>query len=180
MKYIFDFDDVIFHTTKYRRERIFTLIEQAGISNEKIEEYYKIARLNCFSLKNMLDHFELPVSLYQKIISESKSFVNTEILKFILKLDKNDKYIVTYGDKKFNMEKLSHSGVFDLFLPQNIFIVQGSKKKIIESICVRHKKEKVIFIDDKEKEFIDLDLNKYPNLKTILYTGQKLDVQDDY
>ena len=172
MKYIFDFDDVIFHTTRHRKEHMFVLLEKAGIPLEKIEAYYKVARVNLFSLKKILEHFSVPPNLYGEIMNESKSYINKDIFEFIKKIDKKDKYIVTYGDAEFNKEKLIYSGAFELFNEQNIFIVQGSKKEIVESICTKHKDEEVIFIDDKEKEFADLDLQKYPNLKTVLYTGQ--------
>ena len=175
MKYIFDFDDVIFYTTRNRKEHMFRVVEEAGVPLVKIEEYYRVERVNLFSLKKMLQHFSLPEDLYQKIMSKSKKFVNTDVFEFIKKIDKDDKYLVTYGDSEFNMEKLVHSGVKDLFYPENIFIVQGSKKEVLENICANHKDEEVVFIDDKEKEFKDLDFQKSPNLKTILYTGQRLD-----
>jgi len=174
MKYIFDFDDVIFHTTKHRKEHMFKLIEEAGVSQKQIEKYYKIAREKCFSLTHMLENFSINKNLYEEIMSESKNFINKDIFEFIRKIGKNNCYIVTYGDAEFNKDKIVHSGAFDLFNPENVFIVQGSKNDILEKICAQYKNEEVYFIDDKQKHFDELDMKNCPNLKTILYTGQDL------
>lgn len=174
MKFIFDFDDVIFHTTRNRIEHIYSFLEKMDVPYNQITEYYKTARVNCFSLRHMLNHFSVKPELYEKIMEESKKFINHAVFEFIEKISKEDRFIVTYGDIEFNKDKIIYSGAFDLFKEENIFIVQGSKKDIVENICEKYKDEQVVFIDDKEKEFKDLDLVKFPNLKTILYTGQDL------
>ena len=104
----------------------------------------------------------------------SKNFSNEELFKIIRKIGKDNCYIITYGNKEFNLDKITRSGAGDLFHKRNVFIVSGSKKDIIEKICDKHKDEEVIFIDDKAYHFKDLDFKKYPNLRTILYTGQNL------
>lgn len=175
MKYIFDFDDVIFETTRHRKEHMFPLIEKAGIPLVEIEAYYKIARENCFSLKKLLSYFSLGGDLYEKIMAKSKNFINEKVVEFIKKIGKDNCYIVTYGDREFNLEKIIQSGASDLFHNQNILVVSGSKKEVIEKLCNKHAEEKVIFIDDKIKFINDLDLEKCPNLKTLLYSGQNLE-----
>ena len=106
---------------------------------------------------------------------ECPNLLNTELIETVKKLGKENCFIVTNGEQEFNHDKILRIGLQDLFYEQNIFIVLGSKKEIIEKICAKHKNEKVIFIDDKAKHFEDLDFTKCPNLKTILYTGQKLE-----
>ena len=123
MKFIFDFDDVIFETTPKFKERL------AGVQNNK--------------------------ELYDKLMSESPNFVNQEILKLIRKAGKENCYMVTYGDKEFQKEKIEKSGVSKLF--SEIFIVQNGKKEAVESICAKHSEEQVLFIDDKAEHFEDLD-----------------------
>ena len=48
------------------------------------------------------------------------------------------------------------------------------REKEMELVEELNLQDKVIFIDDKAKHFEKLDFKKYPNLKTILYTGQDL------
>ena len=178
MKYIFDFDDVLFYTTKHRREHMFLMLEQAGIEKSVIEKYYKKARIKGFSLKDMLSHFfqqkELKQKLYEKIMSESKNFINTELVETIKKLGKENCFLITHGGKEFQKDKFERVGIVPLF--SEIIILVGSKKKAVEGICEKYKDEKVIFIDDKIEYFSDLDFVKYSNLKTILYAGQDLDI----
>ncbi|OGI68527.1 hypothetical protein A2738_01440 [Candidatus Nomurabacteria bacterium RIFCSPHIGHO2_01_FULL_42_15] len=173
MKFIFDFDDVLFHNTKLFKEHMYTSLKQAGISRVVAEEYYKTVRKNQFWLKELLTHFSLKESLYGEILKESKNFINKELLSVLKELGKENCYIVTHGNKEFQNNKIKISGITPLF--SEIIVVQVSKKKAVEKICAKHKDEQVIFIDDKVKHFEDLDFKKYPNLKTILYDEQGLE-----
>lgn len=167
MKYIFDFDDVLVHTTKKIKEHTYSVLEKAGVSRGLSEEYIEKERRSLFSLKKMLAHFSVSESLYEEIMKETKNFVNNELVEIVKKIGKSDCYIITYGDKEFQMEKIKRAGIESLF--SEIIVVLESKKEAVEKICAQHRDEKVIFIDDKAKHFKDLDFVKYPNLKTILY-----------
>lgn len=179
MKFIFDFDDVLFNTSKHRghplfKEYQFSVIEKAGISMEAILEYYEKERLNQISLKKMLQHFSLDMGLYDVVLDQSKNFINTEMLDLVQKLGKSNCIIVTYGDTEFQLDKIKRSGIESMF--SGVIAVSGSKKESIENFCEENKYEKIFFIDDSDKHFKELDLIKYPNLKTVHYTGQHLDL----
>lgn len=174
MKYIFDFDDVIFQTTRRRKEFIFPFLEKKGIPISELENYYKNERTKNFSLKSLLAHFSLSVELYEELMSNSMEFANKELIELIKKLGKDNCYIVTYGENEFQLDKIKSIGVDVLF--SAITTTSGqSKNEPIEKICEKHKDETVIFVDDKIKHFEDLDMNKCPNLKTILFDEQGLD-----
>lgn len=172
MKYIFDFDDTLFFTTKHRKEHMFPMLQKAGIPSNEIEEYYKKAREEQFSLKKLLNHFSKKGEIYEDIMSESKRFLNTELLDLIKKIGKINCYIITYGDEEFQRDKIKRADISSLF--SEIIVIPESKKGAIEKICLKHKDEQVIFIDNKIEYFNDLDFVKYPNLKTILYNGQSI------
>lgn len=177
MKYIFDFDDVLFHTTKHRKEHMFPLLEKAGISSNSINEYYQKTRLEGFSLKDTISYF-LPhkksdhEKLYSAIMDEGKNFINKDLFEVVKKLGKENCFLITHGGDEFQKDKMNRAGATSLF--SEIIILVGSKKEAVERICEKYKEEEVIFIDDKPQYFEDLDFKKYPNLKTILYTGQDL------
>lgn len=178
MKFIFDFDDVLFFTTRHRKEHMFVLLEKVGIPLAEIEEYYKKARLEGLLLKNMLAHFLASKrinqkKLYEEIMAENKNFINVALLETIKKLGKDNCFLITHGGTEFQKDKIKRTGVAPLF--SKIIIIQGSKKEAVEKICAKHKDEKVIFIDDKVTCFEDLDFKKYPNLKTILYDEHGLE-----
>ncbi|MFA6353590.1 MAG: hypothetical protein WCW93_01520 [Candidatus Paceibacterota bacterium] len=173
MKYIFDFDDVLFNTScnpKNFREHIYSSLEKAGVPHNLSKEYVEKERWNKFSLKKMLAHFSVNENMYKEIMGKNKSFVKNELITWIKKLGKSNCYVVSYGEAEYQIDKIERTGVSSLF--SEIIVVSGSKKEAIEKICTKHKEEKVVFIDDKAKHFEDLDFKKYPNLKTILYTGQ--------
>lgn len=175
MKYIFDFDDVIFQTTKHRLGHMFPVLEKAGILRHEMEEYYKRTRLEGFSLKDTIAFFlsgSDREKLYEQVMAGSENFVNTELVRVIKRLGKENCFLITHGGEEFQKEKIKRAGVDSLFSETVILI--GSKKEAVERICERYKDETVIFIDDKPQYFEDLDLKRYPNLKTILYTGQDL------
>lgn len=181
MKYIFDFDDVLFYNSEKLKKRMYTCLDKAGISYETAEAYYKKIRGGEFSLKDFISELiELEnkkdinaVELHEEIMRECPNFINTELVNLVQKLGKENCYIVTYGEYEHNTNKVERSGLAPLF--SEIIVVSGSKKEAVEKICAKHKDEKVIFIDDKIHHFEDLDFEKYPNLKTILYVGQNAD-----
>src|SRR3990167_7630412 len=98
MKYIFDFDDVLSHTTKRFKEHVIPVLEKDGVSRSQIEEYFKSEQWNLFSFKKMLAHFSLS-DLYEEIMQEVKFFTNKELVREIEKIGKHNCYIVTYGDE---------------------------------------------------------------------------------
>lgn len=172
MKYIFDFDDVLFHNTKLFKEHMYACLEKAGVPRGVAEEYYKEIRGGRFFLKEMLLHFSLSEDLYKKILNKNKNFINKELLNIIKKLGKKNCYIVTHGGDEWQRDKIKKADIESLF--SEIVVVSESKKEAVEKICAKYKDEEVIFIDDKVRHFKDLDFKKYPNLKTILYDEQGL------
>lgn len=176
MKYIFDFDDVLFNTSTHPnnfRENIYSNLEKVGISPKLAKEYVERERWNKFSLKKMLAHFSTKEDLYEKIMSNNKIFLNQDLIRIIEKLGKNNCYLITYGDEEFQIDKITRTGINDLFA--EIIAVPGSKKIAIEKICAQCKDEKVLFVDDKAKHFEDLDFATYTNLKTILFDEKGLE-----
>ena len=173
MKFIFDFDDVLFNNTKQFKEHMYLCLKKADVPRELAEEYYKSVRAKQFWLKELLAHFSVPKSWYKKILKESKNFTNKKLLKVIKKLGKNNCYIVTHGHEEFQRDKIKITGISPLF--SEIIVVSENKKEAIEKISAKYKNEKVIFIDDKIKHFENLDFGKYPNLKTILYDERGLE-----
>ncbi|HEY4494356.1 MAG TPA: hypothetical protein VJB95_02940 [Candidatus Paceibacterota bacterium] len=174
-KFIFDFDDVLFYTTRRLREHIYPFLESCGIPREKIDAYYTGVRGRRFSIKKLLQHFSIP-DLYEDIMANSKAFVNTKLVKKVQKLGKENCYILSYGDKEFQLDKIKRSGIENFF--SDIIIVKNDKKnEELEKLCARHAEETIVFIDDKIKHLENIDIKNCPNLKTILYTGQNIDTE---
>ncbi|OGJ01450.1 hypothetical protein A3G98_00865 [Candidatus Nomurabacteria bacterium RIFCSPLOWO2_12_FULL_37_8] len=179
MKYIFDFDDVLFNTKQFK-QHIFSCLLKRGLSQRVTQAYYKKIREKEFSLKNFIMNLFLHEQIkkidvqntYEEIMHECPNFVNQELLIVVRNSGTANCYIVTCGEKEFQKNKIKRSGIAHLF--SKITIEPGSKKRTVEKICAKNKGERVFFIDNTANHFEDLNLDKCPNLKTILYTGQDL------
>lgn len=180
MKYIFDFDDVLFNNTTEFKKHMFKLIAEAGVPEEQAREYYLKVREKEFSLKDFIKHLFAGKKidenkLYESIMCRCPDFLNVYLFHRICELGIENCYIITNGEKQFNTDKLKYSGILSLFDPDHIYIVPGTKKDVIEQICQEYMDEKVFFIEDKIKFMEDINMQKCPNLKTILYSGQELE-----
>ncbi len=173
MKFIFDFDEVLFDTKKLR-EIIVSKLSRHSISGDIIEEYFKKERWNQFSLKKMLVHFSVTEDLYEEIMCECRNLKNKELLEMVQGIGKQNCFILSYGDKEFQLDKINRLNIRNLF--SEIFINEtGNKNELIEKLCAKYKNEVVVFVDDKPKHFEDLDMEKCPNLKTILFDEHGLE-----
>jgi hypothetical protein len=54
MKYIFDFDDVLFNNTAQFKKHMFEYMESIGVPRGVPEEYYKEIRGNQFSIRKFI------------------------------------------------------------------------------------------------------------------------------
>lgn len=176
-KYIFDFDDVLFFNTEKFKKHMYKCFEDIGVLYDIVKEYYQKERDKGFVLANLVvsviegENIDCITAqeLTERIMGDCKYFINTELLDLIKMLNANNCYMVTHGVTEYQMEKVNRTGIKSLFC--NIDVVQDTKKDCVEAICDNFKNETIVFVDDNEKRFADLDLNKYPNLKTVLYTG---------
>lgn len=179
MKYIFDFDDVLFNNTAQFKKHMFGVIADAGVPEDVAKEYYKEVRVKEFSLRNFIttlfSRYNIKADIektYISIMVESSNFINEPLVETVRKIGKENCYIITNGEREFNQDKIRYSGIESLF--RKIYIVPGSKKEIIAKICTDNPNEDVFFIDDKKLFIDDIDLEKCRNLKTILYQGQDI------
>ena len=175
MKLIFDFDDVIMNTSLLKK-KITSSFYKLGVPKEITDNYYELRDKNIpFSLKLFLMSFLEKekiksvsyLELYEKIMKICPDILNKEVVQIAQNAGKENSFIVTNGDKEFQMDKIKKSGIESFF--SEIYITNGSKKDIVENICLKNLNEKVIFVDNKIEFFNDLDIERCKNLKTILY-----------
>lgn len=179
MKLIVDFDDVLFDVSKLK-EKFFKVLTAHGVKNPKDEYHFERKNDRPFSLKLFLARIHKEENLkattvnemYEEVMTVCGALKNKELADVLTQCGRENCHIVTSGDKEFQMDKIMRSGANNL--AQEIIVVPGSKKDTVESICLKYSDEKVIFIDDKVKFFDDITMEKYPNLKTILFDEQGL------
>jgi FMN phosphatase YigB (HAD superfamily) len=176
MKYIFDFDDVLFENTAKFKPYIYSALESYGIPQETAESYYRKVRENEFSMQtfisDLLAQHKIKANvdkIYKDIMRNCLSFVNRDLRQLIGRLGRDNCFLVTTGDTKFQNDKIDNSGIRMLF--EEVYVVPDSKKEVVEEIYKRRRRkgEKVIFVDDKKHHLEDIDPKKCPDLITVLY-----------
>src|SRR3989338_5767386 len=130
MKYIFDFDDVLFNNTAQFKQHMFKVIAGEGVPPEAAREYYFRPEVHGqeFSLKkfisDLFSQFGIKIpqdAVYETIMVECPKFRNVELIEALKRIPKKDRYIVTNGQREFNTDKLKYSGIHGLFDEDNVF-----------------------------------------------------------
>jgi FMN phosphatase YigB (HAD superfamily) len=170
MKYIFDFDDVLFYTTRKRTEFLFPLLVQYGVSKSAAESYYAEARRSGFSMQGLIRHFSLPENFYKEVMSQDSKFVNSDLMKAVENTGKANCYILTFGEEAFQREKIKSAGIEQWFR-EIITVPVDEKNDVLAQLCARHSGENLVFIDDKEKHLANMNKARCPNLKGVRFTN---------
>ncbi len=180
MKIFIDFDDVLFNTKKFK-EDIIKIFGENGVSEKIFQKYYKgfpatskkgelrkynpreqIKKIKSLGIKT--DKIEKDFS---KLLKNAKKYIFKDGIRFLKKFEKEEMYVVSYGDKKFQEEKIKSSGIEKYF--RKILIANTSKAVKIRMI-LRNKNigqgEAIIFIDDRVKFLRDIK-KSYPGMVTI-------------
>ena len=179
MKYIFDFDDVLFNNTAQFKEHAFRFLATLGVPEVESRKYYLEVREKEFSLRNFIEtlfnRYNIKIDtkeVYKKIMSECSKCINISLIELVKKIGKENCYIVSNGSKEFQEDKIKYSNIGALF--KDVFIVPGTKKEVIKKICEENKDSRIIFIDDKLKFIEDVDAKDCPNLTMLVYDENTL------
>jgi FMN phosphatase YigB (HAD superfamily) len=182
MKIFIDFDDVIFNTKKLKEDLI-NIYSRGGVSKKQFMETYldfpKERKGIIFRIYDPYDQMKkIRNSLgidtqgierdFLKIVSQARKYIFKDTTEFLKKFKRNDLYILSYGDNKFQRNKIKNSGVRGYF--KKVIITDKMKSfSILETIKKEkiNKKDKIYFIDDREKFISDVK-NNIPGAVTIL------------
>ena len=158
MKLIIDFDDTIFDTDRFKKERLFPCLKRYDISAELFEKSYeKYRKTNpIYDIYQHLESFgkesntniDLESIIYE-ISSGLESFVFPEYLSIFKKYGRENIFILTQGSENFQQLKIKRSEVDKKV--GGILVVDSTKKEKIEDISLLWPNETILFIDDKFK-----------------------------
>lgn len=174
MKLVLDFDGVLFNTPKMR-EHFTHILERKGVDPRMTELLYMKHRETGipFSLKRFLWTVAVrtevrsitEAGVYEEILKACSSFTNKELVTLAESIGRENIFILTNGDKEYQMEKIQRTVGIDF--AREVIVVPGSKKKELEVLCDRFAQEPIIFVEDQPKFLADLTPRK--NLETILF-----------
>jgi hypothetical protein len=187
MKIIFDFDDTVFDTKKFKEEvlfKIFEKIDKSVDSRVVAKEYSKYRKdeqvfsMDVF-LENIIKKYKLTdlvklKDLYTTLEIGIKKCLIPDYEKIIRLFGKKNIVILTHGEEKFQKFKIELSGITGLV--DDVVVVKDSKKDYIIGYCKTNKGHKVYFVDDKIENFLLNDLPK--NLVQVLVnTGKPANIE---
>lgn len=176
--FIIDFDDTLFDTHRYKKER-FAPLENFGISHELAQSTYRQIRTNPEVRYTNEAHAQLLATLgysEEKVLEALRETSGSMIQKFVfpdahifleaLKKKSQPLILVTLGDPIFQKQKVVESGLWDYF---DEWIFPDSKKvEAVETIIQSGDSSKPTwFINDKIEESLLLK-QKYPDLQALM------------
>lgn len=180
MKIFIDFDDVLFNT-KVFKDDIMDIFKRNGISEKIFSRYYKDGsekkgdeKVRKYNPREQIKRIRMAGFETKKIEKEiikllknTQKYLFSDGIYFLKKFKKEELYVVSFGDKKFQREKIKNSGIEKYF--KKILIVDFSKAVGIKNI-LRNKSikqgEALIFLDDRVKFLKDIK-KSYPGMVTI-------------
>ena len=178
----FDFDDVLFNTKDFYKS-IKNIFLKNGVSEQIFLKYYKDPRLkkekgtvrkyNPYKQIERMGKLGINTEKIKKdllkLLKDTRKYVFRDGVRFLEKIKNEDLYIVSYGDSRFQKEKIKGSGISKYF--KRISIASSTKAIAIRKI-LKNKKPKIgealIFIDDRVKFLKDIK-KSYPGMVTILF-----------
>ncbi|TSC68421.1 MAG: hypothetical protein G01um101466_464 [Parcubacteria group bacterium Gr01-1014_66] len=165
---VFDFDGVLFDDRRFKKDYE-SLFFHAGISKELYEKSYVQAKKKGYydpRIHSKLATRGLPAGsviekkLYARLLEFAKktnNYIFPDVAKFIAGL--GDEYIRTIllstGDPVFQNQKISKSGIADLF-DEIIIIPDASKQFALRSLIRKEQPISVVFVDDKKEVLEDV------------------------
>jgi len=179
MKFFIDFDDVLFNTKLFKSD-IIKIFENNGISEEIFNRYYKDgsekkgdSKVRKYNPRKQIRKMKIAGIETEKIEKEvigllknTKKYLFSDGIDFLKEFRQEELYAVSFGDAKFQKEKIESSGIKKYF--KKILIVSFSKAIGIKKVLSRKNikpGEALIFIDDREKFLKDIK-KSYPGIVT--------------
>ncbi len=161
IKILIDFDDTIFDTARFKSERIYSAFLEYGISPEKTKEYYDGYRVlsPTFSFKKFIYYVahEHQIDIDESIVSDTMfagihNFTFPFASKLAEKYGEENMVLLTYGDKEFQEKKVKAAGISSLF--KKVEYTDEDKENYIRKFCALNGTDKVVFIDDTFRHFV--------------------------
>jgi FMN phosphatase YigB (HAD superfamily) len=180
MKIFIDFDDVLFNTKQFV-EDIKKIFEKNGVSEAVFRKYYreqpkkgdeKVRKYNPYEQIKRIKDLGIETKGIErdfgKLLKNTSKYSFRDGIKFLKEFKNEDLYIVSFGNRKFQGEKINNSGIGKYI--REILIIEASKAVGIKRILRRRNLEPgeaLIFLDDRVKFLKDIK-KSYPGMVTFL------------
>jgi FMN phosphatase YigB (HAD superfamily) len=155
MKIIFDFDDTIFDTNRFKQEKLFPCLLRYGITTLDFSRNYEQYRKDnpVYDIKEHLTkiagQYNISIDIndiVQGMIKNLDEFIFPEYLNVIKKYGRENIFILTQGDNNFQRLKITKSKIDKKV--EEIFTVEGTKAEKVKSLCTLWNNDAVLFFDN--------------------------------
>lgn len=179
MKIFIDFDDVLFDAKKFRKD-LKKIFLKNGVKRDQFEDtYYTFEKKGWETgryyypkdqIRRLKKDFKVNTQKLEKeifrLLLDLRKYLFFDAGWFLRKFSKKDLFLITYGHKKFQKDKIVGSMIGKYFKK----IIISKENKLLEIVRVMRvwglKKEGVIFIDDKPEHLKKIE-KKAKSIKTI-------------
>lgn len=155
MKLVFDFDDTIFDSQRFKEERMYTCLVESGVTVEEFKASYEEHRRNN-SIHDIHKHLReiiaerglavSPEDIIYSMVQNIESYVFPEYLDLLKQYGRENIFVLTQGTEQFQTLKILHSNVEEQI--EKSIIVQGGKEEQLNNLASIWQ-ETILFFDDK-------------------------------
>ena len=187
---IIDFDDTLFNTHKFKKDRLEAL-KDVGVSEEVYWETYLKARnsndgLFTYSNERHANVLEASGFEKEKVLEALEKTTSGLALKNTLstgaesmlkefKQKFSTVILLSLGDPAFQELKTKGAGISEYF--ERIFFVDDSKEHVMKNLLENHKPEQVWFVSDKVSETKKI-VEQIPEIKSVLKVSKNIDISE--
>ncbi|MBU0661068.1 HAD hydrolase-like protein [Patescibacteria group bacterium] len=175
--FIFDFDDTLFDTQAFKRDRILALRE-VGVSQVDYDESYARAytegKRTCYSHERHVDVL-VDIGYDRKTIEKALESTMIQIKKYLFpdavhmltecKCTGRKMVLLSLGGVDFQKIKVLGSGIEHFF--DEIYMTETSKLEIVKQIVSAKQDEEIYLLNDKIKETQDI-VDTFPQVQAVL------------
>lgn len=175
--YFIDFDHTLFDTDRFFRVDFKNFLLERGIDEKLWDRSYKATRDRGYALEKhifeaqKLGNLDLDIQNLRDILGKEFSDLSKYLYPDVVEFLKKEKtsgatlYLLSFGDPSWQHYKVKSSGIANYF--DRIFYQEKEGAKADKILEFRDKFDKIIYIDDREKE-INLVKQKIPGVRTYL------------
>jgi len=156
MKLVFDFDDTVFDSERFKNEKFFNCLEDYGVTPKELKESYSAYR----DLHTIYDiHLHINEVFRERSIEASvedvvftmvqniEEYVFPAYKEVFRQYDRENIFILTQGSEHFQNLKVRHSRVEEQV--EKVFIVPGNKQEVLNEMALLWPNETILFFDDR-------------------------------
>ncbi|MFO7807654.1 MAG: hypothetical protein R6V40_04530 [Candidatus Moraniibacteriota bacterium] len=159
MKIFTDFDDTIFNTKRFKNDFV-KVFNKNGISKEEFNRTYynhSIREVGGYDFEKQLELINWPsefsrkkaIQDFKELIDGLNGYVFEDFYSFVKKFDRENLFLISFGDSDFKNLKIKKSGVAQYFKEYKVVKEEG--KGVFIKNCALER-EKLFLIDDRPEQ----------------------------